>query len=56
MDQAQQRIELAQQRRIVDFDTYDFAVDDLVRRIDRGKIDIAPSYQRHFSMGRCSSI
>jgi len=48
MDHSQQRIELATQRRIVDFDTYDFAVDDLVRRLERGRIDIAPSYQRHF--------
>ncbi len=43
-----QRRELADQRRKVDFDTYDVTVDELIRRVSRGRIDIAPIYQRQF--------
>lgn len=42
------REELATQRRTVDFDTYDITVDELVRRVGAGRIEIAPSYQRQF--------
>jgi hypothetical protein len=43
-----QRAELADQRRRVDFDTYDVTVDELLRRVARRRIDIAPIYQRQF--------
>ena len=43
-----QRAELADQRRRVDFDTYDVTVDELLRRVARKRIDIAPVYQRQF--------
>lgn len=44
----QQRIQLEAQRRRVDFDTYDVTVDELLRRVSKGRIDIAPIYQRQF--------
>ncbi len=47
-DADKQRRELADQRRKVDFDTYDVTVDELIRRVSRGRIDIAPIYQRQF--------
>ena len=43
-----QRTELEKQRRQVDFDTYDVTVDELLRRVERGRIDVAPAYQRKF--------
>lgn len=43
-----QRRELAEQRRKVDFDTYDVTVDELIRRVAKSRIDIAPVYQRQF--------
>jgi hypothetical protein len=43
-----QRNELSKQRHNVDFDTYDVTVDELLRRVERGRIDVAPSYQRKF--------
>lgn len=43
-----QRLELNSQRRQVDFDTYDVTVDELLRRVERGRIDVAPAYQRKF--------
>lgn len=48
MDAANQRTELQRQRRKVDFDSYDITVDELVRRVSRGRIEIAPAYQRQF--------
>lgn len=42
------RAELETQRRQVDFDTYDVTVDELLRRVAKGRIDIAPIYQRQF--------
>lgn len=42
------RSQLAEQRRKVDFDTYDVTVDELIRRVGQGRIDIAPVYQRQF--------
>lgn len=42
------RNELQKQRRTVDFDTYDITVDELVRRVARGRIEMSPSYQRKF--------
>lgn len=47
-DPADQRAQLQQQRRKVDFDTYDITVDELVRRVRLGRIEIAPAYQRQF--------
>ena len=41
-DPVQQRQQLAEQRRKVDFDTYDVTVDELIRRVERSRIDIAP--------------
>lgn len=43
-----QRIELNNQRRKVDFDTYDITVEELVRRVMRNRIEYAPVYQRQF--------
>lgn len=43
-----QRLQLEAQRRQVDFDTYDVTVDELLRRVSKGRIDIAPIYQRQF--------
>lgn len=48
LDAADQRAELQRQRRKVDFDSYDITVDELVRRVSRGRIEIAPAYQRQF--------
>jgi hypothetical protein len=47
-DAAQQRSQLQEQRRKVDFDSYDITVEELVRRVVRGRIEIAPAYQRQF--------
>ena len=43
-----QRQQLVEQRRKVDFDTYDVTVDELVRRVGKDRIEIAPVYQRQF--------
>ena len=43
-----QRQQLQEQRRKVDFDSYDVTVDELVRRVSTKKIELAPSYQRRF--------
>lgn len=43
-----QRSQLQEQRRKVDFDSYDITVDELVRRVASGRIEIAPAYQRQF--------
>ncbi|MFJ7019488.1 DUF262 domain-containing protein [Streptomyces sp. NPDC101117] len=48
----EQRTQLAAQRRKVDFDTYDVTVDELLRRVSRKRIDIAPVYQRQFRWDR----
>lgn len=42
------RKQLAEQRRKVDFDTYDVTVDELLRRVGQQRIDFAPNYQRQF--------
>lgn len=47
-DPMQQRTQLQEQRRKVDFDSYDITVDDLVRRLRNRRIEIAPAYQRQF--------
>jgi hypothetical protein len=43
-----QRSQLQEQRRKVDFDSYDITVDELVRRVSSSRIEIAPAYQRQF--------
>jgi len=45
---AAQRDQLETQRRKVDFDSYDITVDELIRRVSRQRIEIAPAYQRQF--------
>ncbi|WP_433371723.1 DUF262 domain-containing protein [Actinoplanes sp. CA-142083] len=52
MGSAEQRAQLAAQRRTVDFDTYDVTVDELLRRVVRHRIDVAPIYQRQFRWDR----
>ncbi|WP_240152324.1 DUF262 domain-containing protein [Streptomyces mobaraensis] len=52
MAPTEQRTQLATQRRKVDFDTYDVTVDELLRRVSRKRIDIAPVYQRQFRWDR----
>ncbi|WP_138945729.1 DUF262 domain-containing protein [Plantibacter sp. M259] len=47
-DPAKQRAQLAEQRHKVDFDSYDVTVDELVRRVGKSRIEIAPAYQRQF--------
>ncbi len=47
-DPAHQRKQLTEQRRKVDFDSYDVTVDELIRRVERLRIEIAPVYQRQF--------
>lgn len=48
VDPNRQRQELDTQRRRVDFDSYDITVDELLRRVQRERVDVAPSYQRKF--------
>jgi hypothetical protein len=43
--------QLDQQRRKVDFDTYDIIVQQLVAMVESGAIDVAPAYQRQFRWG-----
>ena len=40
--------QLDQQRRRVDFDTYDITVQQLIAMVESGAIDVAPAYQRQF--------
>ena len=40
--------QLDQQRRRVDFDTYDITVEQLIAMVESGAIDVAPAYQRQF--------
>ena len=40
--------QIDQQRRKVDFDTYDIIVQQLVAMVESGAIDVAPAYQRQF--------
>ena len=46
-----QRSQLIEQRRTVDFDTYDVTVEELVRRVQQSRIEISPVYQRQFRWG-----
>lgn len=40
--------QLADQRRKVDFDSYDITVQQLLKMVEDGAIDIAPVYQRQY--------
>lgn len=50
--------QLSEQRRTVDFDTFDIQVQQLLRMLEDGQISIAPAYQRQFRWGRdrCSQL
>jgi hypothetical protein len=50
--------QLQEQRRTVDFDSFDIQVTELLRQLDEGQIWIAPAYQRQFRWGedRCSEL
>lgn len=50
--------QLGEQRRTVDFDTFDIQLQELLRMLDRGEISIAPAYQRQFRWdnARCSQL
>ena len=40
--------QLSDQRRKVDFNTYDMSVKELISMVNEGEINIAPDYQRQF--------
>lgn len=50
--------QLSEQRRTVDFDTFDIQLQELIRMLDDGQISVAPVYQRHFRWdnARCSEL
>lgn len=48
IDGGQIREQLNSQRRKVDYDSYDVTIDELVRRVGSGRIEVAPVYQRQF--------
>jgi len=50
--------QLNEQRRTVDFDTYDMQIQELLRQLDDGQISVAPAYQRQFRWddARCSEL
>ena len=50
--------QLGTQRRMVDFDTFDIQLQELLRMLESGQITIAPAYQRQFRWDteRCSQL
>jgi hypothetical protein len=50
--------QLRTQRRTVDFDTFDFALRQILAMLEEGAIDVAPAYQRKFRWDdvRCSQL
>ncbi|WP_445216191.1 DUF262 domain-containing protein [Bradyrhizobium sp. Pa8] len=50
--------QLSEQRRTVDFDTFDIQVQELLRMLKDGEISVAPVYQRQFRWDseRCSEL
>jgi hypothetical protein len=50
--------QLGEQRRTVDFDTFDIQLQELLRQLDDKQISVAPVYQRHFRWDdtRCSQL
>ena len=57
-DQSLLADQLQEQRRAVDFDTFDILVQQLLSMLQSGAIDIAPAYQRQFRWDdiRCSQL
>ena len=51
-------LQLKEQRRTVDFDTFDIQLQELIRMLGAGEIWIAPAYQRKFRWNdkRCSRL
>src|SRR5688572_27785336 len=51
-------LQLKNQRRTVDFDTFDIQLQELLRMLEEGQIWIAPAYQRKFrwESDRCSQL
>jgi hypothetical protein len=50
--------QLGTQRRMVDFDTFDIQLQELLRMLEEGQISVAPAYQRQFRWNseRCSLL
>ena len=50
--------EMAEQRRSVDFDSYDIQVQQILLNLEKGQLNVAPAYQRQFRWGnaRCSQL
>ena len=50
--------QLGTQRRMVDFDTFDIQLQELLRMLESGQISISPAYQRQFRWDseRCSQL
>src|SRR5688572_21528492 len=50
--------QLGKQRRMVDFDTFDIQVQEILRMLEDGQISVAPAYQRQFrwDIERCSQL
>ena len=50
--------QLGTQRRMVDFDTFDIQLQELIRILEEGQISVAPAYQRQFRWNpeRCSQL
>ena len=50
--------QLGTQRRMVDFDTFDIQLQELLRMLEEGQISVAPAYQRQFRWNpeRCSHL
>lgn len=51
-------LQLSEQRRSVDFDTFDIQLQELLRMLGDEQISVAPVYQRHFRWDpvRCSQL
>lgn len=58
VDAAKLDLQLREQRRTVDFDTFDISLQELIRMAGDGEIFIAPAYQRKFRWddARCSQL
>ncbi len=56
--QDQLSLQLGNQRRTVDFDTFDIQFQELLRMLSEGQISVAPAYQRQFRWNdeRCSQL
>ena len=50
--------QLGEQRRTVDFDSFDIQLQELLRMLEQGQILVAPAYQRRFRWdnARCSQL